>query len=69
LSTTGALGELQDEVPGMPDQAPAGLDDPQLEARQRPTLNRKGESEPTQEMDELLDATDPLGENSDRLRH
>ena len=31
-----ALGELQDEVPGMPDQASAGLEESLLEARQRP---------------------------------
>jgi len=29
-----ALGQLEHEVPGMPDQAPAGLEQPLLEARQ-----------------------------------
>jgi hypothetical protein len=29
-----ALGELQDEVPGVPDQAPTGLEQPLLQARQ-----------------------------------
>jgi hypothetical protein len=28
------FGQLEDEVPGMPDQAPAGLEEPLLEARQ-----------------------------------
>jgi hypothetical protein len=34
-----ALGQLEAEVPGMPDQAPAGLDEPLREARQRPALD------------------------------
>src|SRR5262249_21847559 len=46
------FGELQGEVSGMPDQAPAGLEEPLLEARQRPTLNGGGEDEPTQEIAE-----------------
>jgi hypothetical protein len=29
-----ALGQLQDEVSGMPDEAPSGLEEPLLEARQ-----------------------------------
>jgi hypothetical protein len=37
-----AVGQLEDEVPGMPDQAAAGLEQPLLQARQRPTLNGKG---------------------------
>ena len=44
-----ALGQREHEVPCMPDQPPAGLEEPLLEARQGPALNRKGESEPTQE--------------------
>jgi hypothetical protein len=35
------------------DQAPTGLEQPPLQARQRPTLNGKGESEPTQEVAEI----------------
>ena len=29
-----AFGQLEDEVSGMPDEAPAGLEEPLLEARQ-----------------------------------
>ncbi len=38
----GALGQLEDEVAGMSDEAPAGLEQPLLEARQRPARNAKG---------------------------
>src|SRR5229473_3876289 len=38
----------------MPDQSPAGLEQPLLEACQRPILNRKGESEPAQEIAEVV---------------
>jgi hypothetical protein len=34
-----AFGELQDEGPGMPDEASAGLDEPLPETRRRPTLD------------------------------
>jgi hypothetical protein len=34
-----AFGKLQAEVPGMPDEPPAGLEQPLLEARQLPTLD------------------------------
>jgi len=49
-----AFGQLQDEVPRMSDETPAGLEEPLLEARQRPTLNRQGESDPTQEVAEVV---------------
>jgi len=61
----GAFGQLEDEVPSMPDEAPAGLEQPLLGARQGPALDGSGQDEPVQEMDELLDAREPLGENSD----
>src|SRR2546422_5758615 len=35
-----AFGQLQDEVPGMPDEASAGLEQALLEARQRPAQLR-----------------------------
>src|SRR6266446_7945415 len=38
----------------MPDQSPASLEQPLLEACQRPILNRKGESEPAQEIAEVV---------------
>jgi hypothetical protein len=34
-----AFGQLQDVVPGMPDEAPAGLEQPLLQTRQGPVLN------------------------------
>ena len=34
-----ALGELQGEVPGVSDEPRAGLEEPLLEARQRPVLD------------------------------
>src|SRR6516165_3722801 len=49
-----ALGELQDEVPGMPDEASAGLEQSLLETRQRPALDGDGQSEPTQEIPEVV---------------
>ena len=39
-----AFDELQGEVPGMPDEVAACLEQPLLETRQRPALNGKGES-------------------------
>src|SRR6266852_5049291 len=35
-----ALGQLEDEVPGMPDQATTGLEQPLLDARHRPPDSR-----------------------------
>jgi len=49
-----AFRELQDEVPGMPNEAPAGLEESLLQARQRPALNGPGESEPAQEIPEVV---------------
>lgn len=59
------FGELQGEIPGIPDEAPAGLEQPLLETREGPALNSQRQDEPTQEMDELLDAKLLSGENSD----
>ena len=49
-----ALGELQDEVPGMPDQATTGLEQPLLEARQGPALDGERQGKPTQEVAEVV---------------
>jgi hypothetical protein len=49
-----ALGELEDEVPGMPDEAPAGLEQPLLQARQRPALNGEGQDQSAQEIAEVV---------------
>ena len=40
-----AFGQLSDEVPGMSDEAPAGLEEPLLEARQGPAVDRAGQSD------------------------
>jgi hypothetical protein len=49
-----ALGQLQDEVSRMPDEAPAGLDQPLLQARSRPTLNGEGQNKSAQEIAEIV---------------
>jgi hypothetical protein len=46
--------QLQDEVPGMPNEATAGLEEPLLGARQGPTLDRMGEGESAQEIPEVV---------------
>jgi hypothetical protein len=38
-----ALGQLEHEVLGMADEAATGLEQPQLQARQRPTPNGQGQ--------------------------
>src|SRR5260370_8107191 len=43
-----ALGQLEHEVPSMPDEAPAGLEEPLLETREGPALDGDGQDEPTQ---------------------
>ncbi len=48
------LRRLQDEVSGMPDEAPAGLDQPLLQACRRPTLNGMGQSEATQKVAKVV---------------
>jgi hypothetical protein len=48
------LGKLEHEVPRMPDQAPAGLEEPLLEARQGPSLDGDGQNQPTQQIAEVV---------------
>ena len=48
-----ALGQLEDEVPRMPDQPPARLEQPLLETREGPTLDSDGQDEPTEQMPRL----------------
>jgi hypothetical protein len=48
-----ALGELQGEVPGMPDEPAAGLEEPVL-TRQRPALDGRGQDEPAQQIAEVV---------------
>ena len=51
-----ALGQLEHEVPRMPDQPPAGLEEPLLETRQGPALDGDGQDEPTQQIPEIVRA-------------
>jgi hypothetical protein len=48
------LGKLEHEVPRMPDQTPAGLEEPMLEARQGPALDGDGQNEPAQQIAEVI---------------
>ena len=49
-----ALGQLQDEVSGVPDEAPAGLEQPLLQAREGPTLDNGRQDEPAQEIADVV---------------
>jgi len=49
-----AFGQLQEEVSGVSDEAPAGLEQPLLEARQRPALDGGRQDKPTQEIAEVV---------------
>jgi hypothetical protein len=49
-----ALGQLQDEVSGVPNEATTGLEEPLLETRQRPALNADRQDQPTQELAEAV---------------
>ena len=41
-----AFGQLKNEVPGMSNEAPAGLEEPLLQARQGPALDGDGQGQP-----------------------
>jgi len=45
-----ALGPLEHEVPRMPDQPPAGLEEPLLETRQGPALDGDRQNESAQQI-------------------
>jgi hypothetical protein len=49
-----ALGELQNEVSGVPNEAATGLEQPLLQARQRPALEGERQDQPTQEIAEVV---------------
>ncbi len=49
-----AFGKVEDEVSRMPDEAPAGLEEPLLEARQGPTLDGERQDKPAQEIAEIV---------------
>jgi hypothetical protein len=48
------FGELQSEVPGMPDEAAARLEEPLLETRQGPALDGNRQDKPSQQIAELV---------------
>jgi len=50
----GAFGELEHEVPSVPNETSTGLEEPVLETRQRPTLDGEWQGEPTQEIAEVV---------------
>ncbi len=50
----GAFSKLEDEIPGMPDEAPAGFEQPLLQTRQRPTSDGQGQGKPAQEIAEVV---------------
>jgi hypothetical protein len=45
-----AFGELQGEVPGVPDEASARLEHPLLEAREGPALDGDGQNQAAQQI-------------------
>jgi len=49
-----AFGKLEHEVPSVPNEAPAGLEQPLLEAREGPALDGDGQDEPTHEVAEVV---------------
>ena len=49
-----ALGQLEHEVPHVPDQPPAGLEEPLLETRKGPALDVDRQGEPTQPIAEII---------------
>ena len=53
-----AFGQLEDTVPRMPDEAPARLDEPLLEAHQGPALDGERQDKPAQESAESV-GSDP----------
>src|SRR6266513_4639409 len=48
------FGQLNNEVPGMSNEAPAGLEEPLLEAREGPALDGKGQNQPAQAIAEIV---------------
>jgi hypothetical protein len=48
------FGQLEDEVPSVSNEAPAGLEQLLLETREGPVLNGDGQDEPTQQIGEVV---------------
>ena len=49
-----ALGQMEHEVPGMANEAAAGLEQPLLQARQRPALDGARHDKPAEEIAEVI---------------
>src|SRR5262245_59569580 len=49
-----AFGKLQGEVPSMPDEASARLEQPLLETREGPALDGEGQGEPSQQIAKVV---------------
>ena len=49
-----AFGQLEDEVPGVPNEAPAGLEQALLQTRQRPALDGEQQDQSPQEIAEVV---------------
>ena len=49
-----ALGQLEDEIPGMADEATAGLEQPLLEAREGPALDGERQDQSAQQIAEIV---------------
>src|SRR2546425_12482595 len=49
-----AFGELEDEVPSVPNEAATGLEQPLLEAREGPALDGDRQDQPTQQIAEVV---------------
>jgi hypothetical protein len=47
-------GQVDDEVPGVPNKASAGLAQSLLQARQRPALDGEAQDQPAQEIAEVV---------------
>ena len=49
-----AFGKVQGEVPSMPDEASARLEEPLLETGEGPVLDGNGQNEPAQQIAEVV---------------
>lgn len=60
------LGKLEYEVPRMPDQPPAGLEEPFSETRQGPALDGQRQGQPAEQIAEIVG--DDSQEQADLVR-
>ena len=54
LSTTVTFGQLEDEVPGVPNESATGLEQRLLQTREGPTLDGDRQNQPTQQVAEVV---------------